>query len=133
MTLNLPMIGANHGNVVGMKAIAQLSPPLFRRHTGHSVKAIWHGYIGRQLTAARVYKSYGKPHVDWIFGVLSREERLLLQALFPAYVTVRVFNEDTDSWINANGTLLHPDLGATERRQRKWLNVQYEIIDLVEI
>lgn len=131
--LSLPMISANHNSAATMKAIAQLHPPLFRRHTGRAVKTVWHGYVGRQLNGAGLYKTFGAAHVDWIFGVMSRDERQLLLTLFPDYVTVRAFNEDNQTWNNYNAILLHPDLGATDRRQRKWLNVTYQLTNLAAI
>lgn len=131
--LSLPMIGANHNNPTGMKAIAQLHPPLFRRHTGRAVKTVWHGYTGRAMAGNHLFKTWGSASIDWIFGVMSRDERQLLLTLFPDYVTIRGFDEDNQTWNNYNATLLHPDLGATTRRQRKWLDVTYQLIDLVAI
>jgi hypothetical protein len=130
---DLPCIADGHNNAAGLTPLAYLSPPLFRRHLLRAVKMDWYAYIGRALTGNRVMQTYGKPHVTWTFGVMLLDERLYLLNNFSDFVTVRTYDEDTAAWTNFNATLIQPEVGALQRRQRKWLNVAYEFIDLVAV
>lgn len=131
--MGMNKIANTHNNVANLKALWQLSPPLFRIYRGDLLTQ-WHEGEERVLNGNREWVWIGLPWCAWIFFRLTRAEMLYLRKMFGKSVTICTLDKGANEWKNFNATLLLPDLNEQAKWDTdEWLDVRVEFRDLAEI
>lgn len=140
-TIEHVKIAANHNNAAGLKALYELSPPLFADYyiIPGSVFTEWFGAEAYERAGDRTLRKIGRPYVIWTLPAsITRDEYDLLRSTFcsthlTGEVTIRTLNKDLNAWGNYNALMQMPQNDSRKWEDNEWLDVKLFFYDLVAL